>query len=118
MPRALSMDLRRRIVEAYAGGGVSQEEVAQRFDVGVATVVRLWAKRRDGKSLEPKGWTPRPSPVATAAALDALRDLVADESDLAQWQYADRLRESMGIVVSRATVGRMLKKLGLTRKKR
>lgn len=43
VPAPLSMDLRERIVKAVLEGKESQSEVAKRFDVGVATVVRLMA---------------------------------------------------------------------------
>ncbi len=43
--RALSVDLRKRVVEAWRSGEGTQKEVASRFGVGVASVKR-WARRQ------------------------------------------------------------------------
>jgi len=117
MPAALSMDLRKRIVAAYADGGATQEEVAARFDVGVASVGRLWARHRDGESLAPKERTGRPPRLAEAIEED-LRALLEEEPDLPRWMYAERLSDRTGVSASVATVGRVLKKLGYTKKKK
>ena len=54
MPAPLSIDLRQRIIKAYEAGGVTQQQVAERFDVGIASVVRLLARKRATGGLEPK----------------------------------------------------------------
>lgn len=118
MPAPLSMDLRRRIVAAYEEGGSSQEVVARRFDVGVATVVRLWAKHRRGSSLVASPIPGLAPSVVTDANAAVLAELVAEEPDLPQWLYAERLSDRLARSVSAASVGRLLRKLGYTRKKR
>jgi transposase len=118
MPAPLSMDLRRRIVAAYEGGGSSQEEVARRFDVGVATVVRLWAKHRRRESLAASPIPGLAPSVVTHENAAVLAELVAEEADLPQWLYAERLSERLKRPVSAASVGRLLRKLGYTRKKK
>jgi len=117
MPAPLSMDLRRRIVAAYEEGGASQQEVADRFDVGVASVVRLWAKHRRGESLEAKT-CPRQEVPLQNALMDDFQELLDEEPDLPQWMYAESLEARTGRSVSKATVGRMLRKLGYTLKKK
>ena len=54
MPAPLAIDLRQRIIKAYEAGGVTQQQVAERFDVGIASVVRLLARKRATGGLEPK----------------------------------------------------------------
>ena len=53
MPRALSLDLRRRIVEAVEAGA-SCRSVALRFSVAVSTVIKLMQAYRATGSIAPK----------------------------------------------------------------
>lgn len=53
MPRALSLDLRRRIVEAVEAGA-SCRSVAFRFSVAVSTVIKLMQAYRATGSIAPK----------------------------------------------------------------
>ena len=46
MPKALSNDLRKRIVDAYKAGEGSYNDLAARFHVGYATVNRILARHR------------------------------------------------------------------------
>ena len=119
MPAPLSLDLRQRIVKAALEGEESQGEVARRFDVGVATVVRLLARHRRTGSLAPndnQGGTPRRKVDEEGQA--ALRAWVAEEPDLTLLELMDKYNERFDAPISRATVGRELHRLGLTRKKR
>ena len=45
MPAAYPVELRQRVVSAYASGEQTFDSVARRFSVGIATVTR-WAKMR------------------------------------------------------------------------
>ena len=51
---ALSLDLRRRIIDAYDNGEGTQARLARRFKVGKATVERLVRLRRETGSVEPR----------------------------------------------------------------
>ena len=115
--RPLSPDLRRRIIGAYENAEGTQADLAQRFNVGKASVERLVRLKRETGSVEP-----RPHAGGTAARItegDRAR-LLEDfepEPDLRQADLAERLRQE-GPPVSRRTVGRSLKRLSITRKKR
>ena len=50
--KAISMDLRKRIVEAYDAGEGTRQEIADRFKVSVHMVKKLLAQRRKLGSLE------------------------------------------------------------------
>ena len=50
--KAISMDLRKRIVEAYDAGEGTRQEIADRFMVSVHMVKKLLAQRRKLGSLE------------------------------------------------------------------
>jgi len=112
------MDLRSRVVGAYEAGEGSYDELAKRFDVGRASVSRwLRLKRETG------GLARRPPGGGQVAKLDGkgqkvLRQLVAVKSDSTRGELAKQLEAQVGVRLSVATVGRTLRRLGFTRKKR
>lgn len=111
-----SLDLRQKIVDAV-DSGLTHEDVADRFRVSTDTVSRYLKRRRATGSLAP---TPSPGrdPLihrddhpALIAQLDAHPDATLEEH-CALWQDAGYAR------VSPATMCRMQRRLGWTRKKR
>jgi transposase len=111
------MHLRVRIVDAYAQGEGTYQELAQRFNVGEATVRRYVARQEERGSVEPD-----PHGGGTVAKigpddLQALCELVAESSDdriedLARKWSKNRKK------LSYAAMQRGLKRFGITRKKR
>ena len=117
MPRPLSTDLRERVVMAYESGEGTLKELAERFGVGEATAKRwVWRWRTDG-TLEPRAHPGFPH-LVDEAGLDVLREIVAAHADYTRDELADELEARIGIRVSVATMGRMLRRIGWTRKKR
>lgn len=117
MPAAISTDLRIRIVEARAKEGQTYEELAERFDVGRATVDRVLRLARETGSVEPAphgGGTPR---RVTDVEQAVLRELVRTRPDATLDELCVALTVRTGVDISRATMGRELQRLGLTRKK-
>jgi transposase len=51
--RAYSLDLREKIVDAVLGRGMSKEEAARTFGVGISSVKRYATKAQRGEPLEP-----------------------------------------------------------------
>lgn len=114
MPAPLSLDLRRRIVAACATA--SQAAVAARFSVGRATVQRLVYLARAG-DVVPKPHNGGPRRTVTPAGEALVREHLAENPSLTQFQIAARLAQA-GFDVSRQTAGRTLARMGYTRKKR
>jgi transposase len=118
MPRAYSGDLRERVLLADEAG-LPPAAVAQRFGVGLATVY-LWRQqaRAEGRRCA------KPHGGGRARGIDAageaiLRELVAERNDRTLDEYREQLAErSGGLRVSRPTLCRVLRRLGLGRKKR
>lgn len=114
--KALSPDLRHRIVQAYERGEGSQRAIAERFSVGKASVERLLRLKRETGALAPRphggGQDPRLSEADRAGLVEAFKE----EPDLSQEQIAERFT-AQGRPMSRAAVGRGLKRLAITRKK-
>lgn len=116
MPKPLSQDLRIRIMAAYEAGGVTQQQVADRFEVGVASVVRLTRLKREHLRPGVGG------PGTTARSIDAvgeelLRSMLKEEPDLTREELVDRLHERSTCQTSASSVGRTLERMGFTRKK-
>ena len=116
MPRACSGDLRRRVVAAVEGGQ-SRGSVARRFAVGRSTVYRWVQTAREEGRLEAKPMHGGPPPAIRGESATALKRLVAADNHLTLAEYRDRLAEAVGVRVHPWTLGRALKRLGLTRKK-
>ncbi|QXD13704.1 helix-turn-helix domain-containing protein [Rhodocaloribacter litoris] len=115
--KALSPDLRERIVKAYLNGEGSQKHIAQRFSVSQRTVRRLVKLYRSTGSLLPRTRFNGRSPILGPQDRQWLLQLFKENPDLTQEQLAHRLTEA-GRPVSQQTVSRALKRLGITRKKR
>jgi transposase len=91
--------------------------VAQRFQIGRASVC-LWLKQRREEGRDrPRKMDGGPLPVIRDALEAALKRLVESDNHLTLAQYRDKLAEATGICVHPWMVGRALGRLRLTRKK-
>src|SRR5438270_14076024 len=107
------MDLRERVVTACDRGEGTREQIAKRFQVGLAWVYRLLQRRRETGSIEPKPHGGGQKPAFDPPAAERLRQAVADRPDAT----LEELRESVGIACGTSAVHRALERLGLPRKK-
>ena len=118
MPAALSVDLRIRAVRAYLAGEGSRAEIAARFGIGTASLGRWVRQYRIEQSVSPKPRTGGRGPKVLEEHHDVLMELLEREPDMTTTELAEDLFEQTGLNVDRTTVGRALRKLGYTRKKR
>src|SRR3954470_4915845 len=117
MARAYTAELRDRVPRACELGGLSRARVAVLFGVGESTLYR-W--RQTSRTEGRRGAKPHaggPAPRLGEAALDKLKELVAERNDRTLAEYAAGLAERAGVAASGPTVCRALRKLGLRRKK-
>jgi transposase len=115
--RGHSLDLRERVIGALSNG-MTQEEAAEVFSVGTATVYRWERLRRERNSLEPLphgGGNPR---AIDAAGDEVLKELVAEKPDRFLPELTAELNKRMSQPASTSAVSRALERLGLTRKRR
>jgi transposase len=118
MAKGYSVDLRKRVIAALARGGLTDEEAAQLFQIGEATVHRWKRLKRETGALEPRPYGGGYPPRISAEQEEIVRQMVAEQPDLTDQEAAWEYHRRTGTSVSRATMGRTLRKLGLTRKKR
>lgn len=114
----LSEDLRLRIIRAWQKKKLTTRELAELFDVGEATVTRLKKTYRETNAVAAKphgGGNPARIPVEKEPLVEAM---VQRHPDWSEARYAKELKEKHGISASSVTVGRVIRKLGYSVKKR
>jgi len=114
MARPLSLDLRSRVAAAL-GEGATVREAAARFEVSVASAVRIGQLARAGQGLEARKPGGR-RPLMLLSASDAITTRLASKADWTVRALAADLRAA-GIAVSHDTVWRFLRRQGLSFKK-
>lgn len=117
MAKALSVDLRRRVVDAVEAGA-SCRQAAARFGVGVSSAVRWVARSRQRGHLEPdkRGGNVRSHRIDAYAPL--ILGWIAEQPDLTLAEIAERLSAEVGYRPLPSIVCRFFQRHGLTRKKR
>lgn len=116
--KALSLDLRQRIVSAYEQGEGSQAALARRFGVGKATVERLMRLKRQTGSIEPRPHGGGQRRLVNEDDYGQIANWLEAEDDLTHEELAQRFGQDTGRSVSGRTMGRVLKRMDYTRKKR
>ena len=114
MPKALSLDLRKRILDAYDQGGVSQQRVAERFSVSHGMVKKLVRQRREIGEIGPQVYKCGAKPKITPDHRETLRKLLAQEPDLT----LEELRKNLGVSCTIQAIHYVLKDMGISYKKR
>jgi transposase len=117
MARAYTAELRERVLLASERGGLSRGAIARLFGVGESTLYRWRQTWRTEGRREARPHAGGPAPRLDEAALDTLKELVAEANDRTLVEYAAGLFERTEVKASGPTVCRALKKLGLARKK-
>jgi transposase len=113
--RPLSLDLRRRIVEALKKES-SSLKVAARFDVSASSVRKLRLKlKRTGEIAA--GRAPGKERLVKGRTEARLRQLVARYPDASLVVLSELLADETGVGVSETTMWRQLGRMGLTLKK-
>ena len=115
MSRPYSLDLRERVVSAVAGGS-SCRQVARRFEISVASVVKWSQRHRRTGSAAAKPMGGR-RPFAAAGQRDWLLLRIAEKPDLTLRGLVDELGER-GVTVSYYAVWNLLQHEGITFKKK
>ena len=118
MAAPLSVDLRKRIVEARTRDGLTYEQLATRFGVGRATVDRWLRRWRETGSVEPDQMGGNRGRLIEDESVSVLQALVEEAPDRTLPDLVEAFEARTGIRVSRATMGRAVARAGLTRKKR
>jgi transposase len=112
--KPLSQDLRERAVAAYAAGGPTQRQVAQRFGVSQHAVSKLWRQQQQVGHLHPLYPHRQGGYKITEVKRQHLEALLTRQPDLTLAEIKQRLR----LNCTPAAISYVLQRLGYTRKKR
>jgi transposase len=111
-----SQDLRVRVLRAIDQGKM-QQEVAENLGVSLATIGRYLKQRREVGHLSPKEIPGRP-PKKAQPLEEGLRPQLQAHPDYTLQQHSDLWEQATGMRVSRWTMGRAIRRMGWTRKKK
>ena len=114
--RAYSLDLREKIVDAVLGRGMSKEEAARTFGVGISSVKRYATKAQRGEPLEP-GKAPGKRPKMDERLRKLLEEDLKERPLLTLRERCEYVEAISGVSVSRSTMCRAIARIGRTRKK-
>jgi len=117
MPKAYSLDLRQKLVDAYDRGDISQARLASQFGVAESFVEKLLKQRRETGSIAPKVRAVQTPPKLNEAHRAILAELVGATNDATLAELCDQIHERTGIRVGITTMHNTLKRMGLTVKK-
>jgi transposase len=95
---AFSMDLRKRVVEAYDAGRGSSRELARVFGVSSAWVRKLLRLRRETGSVAAKLYRRGPRPRLDERQVARLAGLVREHPDATLAELRHRLRVNCSLV--------------------
>ena len=114
--KAYSLDLRTRVLAAI-DGGMSRSDAVHTFQISLGSIKRWLKMRQNGASLVPK---PRKGKTASisAAQLRTLRFQLEQFPDATLAEHAQRWNADHATTLSPWTLGRAIRRLGWSRKKR
>ena len=111
--KALSMDLRERIIAAVQSGDASMVRIAERFEVSYEVVKKLKRQWRELGTLEPQTHTCGRKRRLSEAQRDRLLRMVDENPSLTLEQMRDKLR----VKCHKTTIWKELRRNGITHKK-
>ena len=115
--RAYSVDLRQKIIDAHNQQEGSQRQLAKRFRVSLTFIENLLKRYRIDETVEPRAHGGGRSAKLNPEQEAVLATLVEEDNDAILVELCDRLEQRVNVRISRATMGRIVQKLKLTRKK-
>jgi transposase len=114
--KAYSLDLRTRVVDAI-DAGMSRSQAVRVFQISLGSIKRWLHQRQTTGSLAPK-LRPGQSATITAAQEPLLRLQLEQLKDATLQQHAERWNAEQGTTLSSWSLGRAIRRLGWSRKKR
>lgn len=118
MPKAYSIDLRRKAVMAYENGEGTLDEIAERFFIGRTSLVDYIKRKRKTGDVQPTEYVPGPKKTITLTGLAYIRGLVERKPDLILSEICRKYLSRFKKKISPSMVCRTLKQIGLNRKKK
>jgi transposase len=115
--KAYSLDLRQKILRACDQRLGSQRAIAALFGVSQSFIEKLLRRRRTTGDIAPRPRAGGRRAICNEAALACVGQLVQEQPDATLAELCTQLHAQQGLRVSVPTMGRLVKHLGLPRKK-
>ena len=115
--KAYSNDFRTKIVETNRKELESTQQTASRFGVSYSFVWKLLKRYENTRKVDPLPHGGGTKPKLDQKQLSVVAQLVEQDNDATLEELVIQLQEKVGVQVSRATMGRVVQQLKLTRKK-
>src|SRR5437764_14622103 len=115
---AYSTDLRQKIVRAYDEQLGSQRAIAELFGVSRSFVEKLLARRRLTGEIAPLPHGGGRQPHCAARDIKLVQQHIKEQPDATLSEVCHKVHQEHGTLVSHSAMSRLLKRLGLPRKKR
>lgn len=117
MTAAYSVDLRKKIVDAYLKGNTSLSKVAQKFEVNISSVVRyLKLYQEDGDLSSKKGDKGRPSKI-DEVGYDTIKKIIQNKPTTTLGELSELYYKERKVKAGKSVLSRVCLKLNLRRKK-
>lgn len=116
--KTYSIDLRKKIIEVLKEEKISQRQLAKRFRVALSFITKLVKQERETGTVEPRPYKRGVKLKLNQEQLRILSKLIEENNDATWSELCEMIKEKTGVAVSRATRGRMTKRLNLTVKKK
>ena len=117
MTAAYSVDLRKKIVDAYLKGNTSLTKVAQKFEVNISSVVRYLKLQREEGDLSPiKGNQGRPSKI-DEIGYESIQKIIQNKPTITLAELSELYYKKRKVKAGRSILSRACLKLNLRRKK-
>jgi transposase len=112
-----SLDLREKVLRAYDEHRGSQRALAALFGVSRAFVEKLVQRRRTTGLIAPRPHAGGRKPSYDQAAVAVVRQVLHEQADATLVELCEQLGHQRGLWMSVSTMSRLLRRLGLPRKK-
>jgi len=114
--RAYSEDLRQKVVQAVQQRGTSKSQAARLFGISLSSVKRYTKLADQGESLTPRKGGGRP-PIADEMTKRLLEEDIRTRPAATVKERRHYLQSFAGKILSEPTLRRLMKRMGLSRKK-
>ena len=108
MPKPLSLDMRKRIIEAKLRGD-TEDTIAREKEVNKSTITKLWSLYKETGSYEPR---PNPNgrkPALSLRQLDMIANKINEQPDISLQELIDELNLPVCVSALCRTVNNKLK---------
>ena len=112
--KALSLEIRKRILACYDGGKETRASVAELFGVSTGMVKKLLHQRKVLSDIEPLHWRAGRKNIILLRHKKILLHYLKNHPDAT----LEKLRAALGLNCSLTTIHQALARWGMTRKKR